>query len=153
MTGRLSSGATGAGQNASGGPQLRCMLGMLGVDCHSKGLRSLARMLRDRGVEVIYMGEHNTSAGFADAIVSEDPDVVGISFSTSTYMHHVGDMLKEMRSAGVAEVPLMIGGLIHPDHEESLREMGVAGIFGPGSTRDEIFAFLDTLAPAGARRQ
>lgn len=132
---------TGAGK-ASG---VRCLLGMLGVDVHSKGLRTLARLLRDRGVEVVYLGEHNSADGMAQAVVSEDPDVVGISFSTSTYLHHVGALLDAMRRANVADVPVMVGGLIHPDDEATLRELGVAAIFGPGSTTDEIMDFLAHL--------
>lgn len=118
---------------------------MLGVDCHSKGLRTLALLLRDRGVEVIYAGEHNSTQGLAHTVSAEDADVVGVSFSTSTYLHHTADLLAAMQDAGVGDVPVMIGGLIHPDHEAQLRAMGVAAVFGPGSTTDAIMEFLSGL--------
>lgn len=118
------------------------MLGMLGTDVHSKGIRTLAQMLRDRGVEVIYMGEHNTTEGMINAMLAEDVDVVGLSFSTSTYMHYTRNLLEKMHVAGIDDVPVMLGGLIHPDDEPALRAMGVKGIFGPASTTDQIMVFL-----------
>jgi len=125
--------------------RIRCLLGMLGTDVHSKGIRTLAQLLRDRGVEVIYLGEHNTTAGVVNAMLAEDVDVVGLSFSTSTYVHYVRDLVEKMRVAGVDDVPLMLGGLIHRDDEEVLRSIGVKGIFGPGSTTHQIMAFLQAV--------
>lgn len=125
--------------------RVRCLLGMLGTDVHSKGIRTLAQLLRDHGVEVIYLGEHNTAEGMVNAILAEDVDVVGVSFSTSTYLHYTRDLLEKMRAARVDDVPLMLGGLIHRDDEEVLRSMGVKGIFGPGSTTEQIVAFLQAV--------
>lgn len=125
--------------------RVRCLLGMLGTDVHSKGIRTLAQLLRDHGVEVIYLGEHNTAEGMVNAILAEDVDVVGVSFSTSTYLHYTRDLLEKMRAARVDDVPLMLGGLIHRDDEEILRSMGVKGIFGPGSTTEQIVAFLQAV--------
>jgi methylmalonyl-CoA mutase, C-terminal domain len=143
----------GGGSSPAGSGAIRCVLGMLGVDCHSKGLRTLARLLRDQGVEVIYAGEHNSADGLAGIVSVEDADVVGVSFSTSTYLHHTAELLAAMERAGVGDVPVMIGGLIHPDHEDELRAMGVAAIFGPGSTTEAIMAFLSGVceAPVGPR--
>jgi methylmalonyl-CoA mutase, C-terminal domain len=138
-----SSGATLAGVAPR---RIRCVLGMLGVDVHSKGLRTLARLLRDRGVEVVYLGEHNSPEGMANVLAQEDADVVGLSFSTTTYLHHTRLLIEAMRRAGVDDVPVIVGGLIHPDDEPELREMGVAGIFGPGSTTEQIMAFLGGLS-------
>lgn len=121
---------------------IRCLLGMLGTDVHNKGIRTLAQLLRDRGVEVIYLGEHNTVQGMVNAMLAEDVDVVGLSFSTATYLHYTRQLVDGMRAAGLADVPLMLGGLIHRDDEPALREMGVQGIFGPGSTTEQIVRFL-----------
>jgi len=124
------------------GPKIRCLLGMLGTDVHSKGIRTLAQLLRDMGVEVIYLGEHNTPEGFVNAIIAEDVDAVGLSFSTATYLHYVRDLTAKMRLADLGDVPLMLGGLIHPEDESELRNMGVKGIFGPGSTTTQVVDFL-----------
>ena len=122
--------------------KIRCLLGMLGTDVHSKGIRTLAQLLRDEGVEVIYLGEHNTAESLINAIIAEDADVLGLSFSTSTYVHYTRDLLEKMREAGVGDVPVMLGGLIHPDDEPELRALGVQGIFGPGSVTEDIVDFL-----------
>lgn len=121
---------------------IRCLLAMLGTDVHSKGIRTLARLLRDEGVEVIYLGEHNTAEGIVNAVVAEDADVVGLSYSTATYLHYTQQLMDRMREADLADVPVMLGGLIHPEDEEALRAMGVCGIFGPGSGTAQVLAFL-----------
>lgn len=125
--------------------KIRCLLGMLGTDVHSKGIRTLAQLLRDQGVEVIYLGEHNTADGMINAIIAEDADLVGLSFSVATYVHHTRDLLTKMKAAGVDDVPVMLGGLIHRDDEPELREIGVKGIFGPGSTIAQIVEFIQSV--------
>jgi methylmalonyl-CoA mutase C-terminal domain/subunit len=115
---------------------------MLGTDVHSKGIRTLAQLLRDLGIEVIYLGEHNTPEGFINAIIAEDVDAVGLSFSTATYLHYTRDLLQKMHEARLDSVAVMVGGLIHPEDEAELRMMGVKGIFGPGSTTQQIVDFL-----------
>ncbi|HKT72152.1 MAG TPA: cobalamin B12-binding domain-containing protein [Steroidobacteraceae bacterium] len=122
--------------------KIRCLLGMLGTDVHSKGIRTLAQLLRDAGVEVIYLGEHNSAEGFVNAIIAEDADVAGLSFSSATYVHYTRGLLEKMRAAGVGDVPVMLGGLIHAEDEPTLREMGVRGIFGPGTDLRQILRFL-----------
>jgi methylmalonyl-CoA mutase C-terminal domain/subunit len=125
--------------------KIRCLLAMLGTDVHNKGIRTLAQLLRDQGVEVIYLGEHNTAAGVVNAILAEDADVVGLSYSTATYLHYTRDLIDKMRAAGLGDVPVMLGGLIHGDDTPALQEMGVKGIFGPGSTTGQIVEFLQQV--------
>ena len=125
--------------------RIRCLLAMLGTDVHSKGIRTLAQLLRDFGVEVIYLGEHNTAEGLIQAMIAEDVDIVGLSFSVATYLHYTRDLLQKMRAAGVDDIPLMIGGLIHAEDEPALHEMGVKGIFGPGSTTPQIAEFIERI--------
>src|ERR1700683_2577343 len=115
------------------GPKIRCLLGMLGTDVHSKGIRTLAQILRDAGIEVIYLGEHNSVSGMARAVVDEDADIVGVSFSSAAYLDYMREFVDALKANGVSDVPVMIGGLIHPEDHEALRRMGIAGIFGPGS--------------------
>lgn len=124
---------------------IRCLLGMLGTDVHSKGIRTLAQMLRDRGIEVIYIGEHNTCEGMTQAIIAEDADIVGLSFSSSNYLDYTKQLIATMREQDVGDVPVMLGGLIHPEDEGALCDMGVAGIFGPGSDIDAILEFMHNI--------
>ncbi len=125
---------------------VRAVLGMLGVDVHSRGLRTVARVLRDAGVEVIYLGEHNSAAGMAAAAVTEDADVIGVSFSVSTYTHYVTELMDELAKAGGGDIPVMVGGLIHPEDVEHLKSLGVAVVFGPDSTTDAILDYVGGLA-------
>jgi methylmalonyl-CoA mutase C-terminal domain/subunit len=123
-------------------PIVRCLLGMLGTDVHSKGIRTLAQVLRDAGIEVIYIGEHNSVEGMAQAVVDEDADIVGLSFSSAAYVEYTRQLIEAMRRRSVGEVPVMLGGIIHPDDHAELKAIGVAGVFGPGSRMDDIIAFV-----------
>lgn len=137
-------GVAGARDHGSG-PRVRCLLGMLGMDIHTKGIRTLARLLRDRGVEVVYVGEHNTVDGLARTAIAEDVDVIGISFSVSTYLQQVEALMAALRAVDALDVPVMVGGLIHPDHERALKALGVAGVFGPGTTINDVMDFFSSV--------
>ncbi len=131
--------------NDSANPQsgkIRCLLGMLGTDVHSKGIRTLAQLLRDAGIEVIYIGEHNTVPGMVRSIIVEDADVVGLSFLSSNYLDYCEQLRDEMRDAGASDTPVMVGGIIHQEDYEALGALGVSGIFGPGSTTQDVLDFL-----------
>lgn len=126
-------------------PPVRVLLGMLGTDVHSKGIRTLALLLRDAGFEVIYLGEHNSPQGMAKAASMEDVDVVGVSFSSGAYVHYTQLLAEAMRNDGLEDIALMVGGLVHPDDHGALRLAGVTGIFGPGSDIKEVTAFLNSV--------
>lgn len=129
--------------------RIRVGLGMLGLDVHTKGIRSLAVQLRDQGFEVIMFGEHLTPEQLAVGVVQEDVDVVGVSFSSAAYVKHCRNLIAELKRHGAEDVPVMVGGLIHADDHETLRDMGIRGIFGPGSELPAIVDFLREL-PIGS---
>lgn len=124
---------------------MRCVLGMVGIDPHNKGIRTLGRRLRDHGIEVVYIGEHNTPEGMFRVAVDEDADVVGVSFSTANYTENVRMLLEARSKLGADDVELIVGGLIHPDHVDLLISMGVAGVFGPGTSIADVTDLLDRL--------
>ncbi|MGE4431514.1 MAG: cobalamin B12-binding domain-containing protein [Sphingobium sp.] len=128
-----------------GQPIVRCLLGMLGTDVHSKGIRTIAQFLREAGIEVIYLGEHNSVQGMARAAVDEDADLVGLSFSSAAYVEYTQQLITEMTRIGAGDIPVMLGGIIHPDDHQTLYDMGVRGIFGAGSSTDEIIAFVRSM--------
>ena len=130
--------------NAATG-KIRCLLGMLGTDVHTKGIRTLAQLLRDRGVEVIYLGEHNTCEGMVNALLAEDADILGVSFSSSAYVEYLEQLTTLMKQKGVADVPVMVGGLVHSDDHARLKQIGISGIFGPGSQLPEIIEFMQRV--------
>ena len=107
---------------------------MLGLDVHTKGIRTLSIRLRDEGFEVIYLGEHLTNTQLVRAAIAEDVDCVGVSFSSASYVKHCRALLEELERLEASDIPVVVGGLIHADDHPVLEEMGIAGIFGPGST-------------------
>lgn len=128
--------------------RIRCLLGMLGTDVHSKGIRTLASWLRDEGIEVVYLGEHNTVEGMVNALVQEDADVLGLSFSSGGYLAYVERVLALMKERGVDDVAVMVGGQIHPHDHDVLSGLGVSGIFGPGTTKDGVLDYVRGVASA-----
>lgn len=126
-----------------------CLLGMLGTDVHSKGIRTLARLLDEAGgIDVNYIGEHNSVEGMADAVVANQSDIVGVSFSSAAYVEYTRQLIEAMKARGVGHIPVMLGGIIHPDDVEELKAMGVAGLFGAGSKTDDIILFVQNVGAA-----
>lgn len=124
---------------------IRAVLGMLGADVHNKGLRTFARRLRDRGAEVIYLGDHNTAEQLANSAVAEDADVVGVSFGMASYLAHCENLVAAMRALGADDIPIMVGGLVHREDVQALRDVGVDGVFIPGHTLDEVVEWLEKV--------
>jgi methylmalonyl-CoA mutase C-terminal domain/subunit len=115
---------------------------MLGSDKHNKGVRTIARLLRDEGVEVVYLGEYNTAQSIASAVIDEDVDLLGISAFTGNYVLKVEELMSALKAAGASDVPVMLGGLIHSDDFPALYAAGVQAIFGPRSGRDDVMNYI-----------
>jgi methylmalonyl-CoA mutase C-terminal domain/subunit len=135
----------------SGARVIRCLLGMLGTDVHSKGIRTLASWLRDQGIEVVYVGEHNTVEAMVNALLQEDADILGLSFSSGGYIAYVERVALLMREKGIGDVAIMVGGQIHPNDHATLRSLGVSGIFGAGTTKSDVLEYIQGIAANRAR--
>lgn len=131
----------------------RIALGMLGLDVHTKGIRTLSLRLRDAGFEVVYLGEHLTTTQLVRAVISEDVECVGVSFSSASYVKHCRALLAEMQKLDASDIPVVVGGLIHADDHPVLNDMGIAGIFGPGSSTEKIAASLHEICRASRARR
>jgi methylmalonyl-CoA mutase C-terminal domain/subunit len=125
----------------------RCVLGMVGSDKHSKGIRTLARIFRDHGLEVVYVGEYNTPEQVVSAAVSEDADFIGLSFSNGNYLARLGDVMTALDAADARNIAVVAGGLIHSEDEDELHRMGVSAVFGPGSQPASILEWVDRAFP------
>ncbi|WP_340268287.1 cobalamin B12-binding domain-containing protein [Sphingobium mellinum] len=130
----------------------RVGLGMLGLDVHTKGIRTLSTRLQDYGCEVAFLGEHLTVQELVGKARDRDVDLIGISFSSGAYVDHCRDVAEELRAQGV-DVPLMVGGLIHPDDQDRLKALGIQGIFGPGSDIEDVLAFIEQVTLDRVRRR
>jgi methylmalonyl-CoA mutase C-terminal domain/subunit len=117
---------------------IRVLVAKAGLDGHDRGAKVIARALRDAGVEVIYTGLHQTPEMIADAAVQEDVDAVGLSILSGAHMTLFPAVLAELRSRGGDDILLFGGGIIPDDDRRALAEAGVAALFTPGASTQEI---------------
>jgi len=121
--------------------KVKVLMAKPGLEGHWVGLITVSTALRDAGFEVIY-GGNMTPAMIATAAVQEDADVVGLSILTANYMPLVSETLKELRNHGKGDVLVLLGGIIFEEDFPALKEMGVAGIFIPGTPLEDIVEFV-----------
>jgi methylmalonyl-CoA mutase C-terminal domain/subunit len=132
-------------------PQIRIVLAKLGLDGHDRGLRVVTRMLRDAGIEVIYLGLRQTTDMVVAAAIQEDADAVGLSLHNASHMTLAPRMVEALRDAGI-DIPVIVGGII-PDHDvQPLHEAGVAAILGPGASAADVAQAVRDAVAAGAGR-
>jgi methylmalonyl-CoA mutase C-terminal domain/subunit len=109
-----------------------------GLDGHDRGAQVVARALSDAGFDVIYTGIRQTPEMIVAAALQEDVDCVGLSIMSGSHMEYAEAILDGLRAAGATRVRLFVGGIVPPDDAEALRRLGVAGVFGPGSSTAAI---------------
>ncbi len=121
---------------------IRVILAKLGLDGHDRGVKVVARGLRDHGMETIYLGMRLTPEQVAEAALQEDADVVGISILSGAHMKLVPKLVSALAERDLSDVLLVVGGTIPEQDEEPLRAMGVHGVFRQGATVEEIARFI-----------
>lgn len=127
----------------------RVVIGILGLDQHEVGAIAVARMLRDAGMEVIYVGCFQTPDTLARSILQEDADVLGISCHSWDYLHDLPKLMARLR-AEKSDTAVVVGGSVLTSGDaQTLAELGVAATFGPGAAPADIVA---TISALGARR-
>jgi methylmalonyl-CoA mutase C-terminal domain/subunit len=124
---------------------LRIVLAKLGLDGHDRGIKVVARLLRDAGCEVVYLGLRQTAASIVAAAEQEDADLIGLSMHNGGHLALAERMLEEMRRAEL-DVPLVIGGIVPEVDLVRLAELGVAAVLGPGSSADDVVATVRRAA-------
>ena len=125
------------------GQKIRVVIAKPGLDGHDRGAKVIARALRDAGMEVIYTGLRQTPEQIVGAALQEDADVIGMSILSGAHMHicpRVMDLLKEK---GLDDVLVVIGGIIPDVDIPKLQDMGVRGIFLPGTPMQHIVDFIN----------
>ncbi len=118
--------------------KIRVIVAKPGLDGHDRGAKVVARALRDAGMEVIYTGLRQTPEMIAEAALQEDADAVGLSILSGAHMALVPRILALLEANGQSDVKLFIGGIVPDDDVPRLKEMGVAGIYGPGTSTELI---------------
>ena len=115
----------------------RALIAKPGLDGHDRGAKVLARALRDAGMEVVYLGLHNTPEQIARAAVEEDVDVIGLSFLSGAHMGLTRKVMQALREAGAGDIPVVVGGTIPRADFPALEEAGVAAIRPTGVGLDD----------------
>ncbi|MCB9391019.1 MAG: cobalamin B12-binding domain-containing protein [Acidimicrobiia bacterium] len=116
---------------------VRVVLAKLGLDGHDRGIRVVARMLRDAGMEVIYLGLRQTTDSIVAAVEQEDADVVGLSMHNAGHLTLGPAMVAALESAGI-DIPVVIGGIVPDDDRALLFDAGIADVLGPGTSSVEV---------------
>ena len=126
--------------------KIRVIVAKPGLDGHDRGAKVVARALRDAGMEVIYTGLRQTPEMIAEAALQEDADAVGLSVLSGAHMALVPRILELLKANGQENVGVFIGGIIPDEDVPRLREMGVSGVYGPGTRTDDIVHDIQTFA-------
>ncbi len=121
---------------------IRILIAKPGLDGHDRGAKVIARALRDAGMEVIYTGLRQTPEMIVAAALQEDVDAIGLSILSGAHMTLVPRVLELLREEGMADVPLVVGGIIPEADATELLALGVRGVFGPGANTDDVVAFV-----------
>jgi methylmalonyl-CoA mutase C-terminal domain/subunit len=121
---------------------IRVLLAKVGLDGHDRGIKLVARHLMEAGMEVIYTGLRATPEDIAAAVAQEDAQVLGLSFLAGDHMVLVPKVMQCLKSRGVEDVLVLMGGIVLPQQLAELGRMGVAQVFQPGTPLEHISQFI-----------
>ena len=122
--------------------KIRVVIAKPGLDGHDRGARVIARALRDAGMEVIYTGLRQTPEQIVAAALQEDADVIGLSILSGAHMHICPRIVSFLEAQGLRDVLVVVGGIIPDLDIPKLNEIGVRGIFLPGTTMQNIVDYI-----------
>lgn len=124
------------------GHRIRILMAKAGLDGHDRGVKVVARALRDAGIEVIYTGLHQTPEQVVAAAVQEDVDGIGLSLLSGAHMTLFPRIIELLRSEGAGEIAVFGGGTIPEGDVASLKGAGVEALFTPGTSTDTIVTWV-----------
>jgi methylmalonyl-CoA mutase, C-terminal domain len=121
---------------------IRVLIAKPGLDGHDRGAKVIARALRDAGMEVIYTGLRQTSDMIVNAAIQEDVDAIGLSILSGAHMHYFPEVLEKLKARKAQDILLFGGGIVPDEDIKSLKQMGVAEIFTPGASTQDVISYL-----------
>lgn len=127
--------------------RIRVLIAKPGLDGHDRGAKVIARALRDAGMEVIYTGLRQTGDMIVSAAIQEDVDVVGLSILSGAHLHYFQEVTDKLKARGADDILIFGGGIVPDEDLPKLKEMGVAAIFTPGTSTQEVVKFLREALP------
>ena len=125
--------------------KIKILVGKPGLDGHDRGAKVTALALRDAGMEVIYTGLHQTIEQIVRAAVQEAVDVIGLSIMSGAHLPICKKLLEVLKSEGIEDIPVAVGGVIPKRDITKLKELGIEGVFPGGTSFDEIVAGIRRL--------
>src|SRR6266516_6185083 len=125
--------------------KLRVLVAKVGLDGHDHGVKIVARALRDAGMEVIYLGIHNTPKEIASSALQEDVDAIGLSIHSAAHMTLFGEVLGLLKKNKARDIAVFGGGIVPQEDIRSLKKMGIKEIFTPGAALEEIIKFVKSI--------
>lgn len=137
---------------AQGSRTIRVLLAKMGLDCHDTAVVALGQAFRDAGMEVVYLGLHNSAPKVVNAAMQEDVDVIGLSFLSGQHLPQTRKLVQAMEAEGLRDVLLLVGGVIPRDDIPRLKAMGVAEVFTPGTMSRQIVDYIRAHANAARAR-
>jgi methylmalonyl-CoA mutase, C-terminal domain len=123
---------------------VRVLVAKVGLDGHDRGIKVVARLLRDAGMEVVYTGLFQTPETVAIAAIQEDVDVVGLSMLSGAHLTLAPLVVEALRERG-SEIPVVVGGIVPANDFADMKTAGIAAIFGPGASADEMVASINDV--------
>lgn len=123
---------------------IRVLIAKPGLDGHDKGAKIVAKGLKDAGMEVIYTGIRQTGDAILKTAIQESVDVIGLSILSGTHLSNCEELMEKMRKENLRDVLVLVGGIIPKKDVIRLKEIGVAEVFRPSSTLDEITRFIQS---------
>jgi len=123
---------------------IRVLVAKPGLDGHDRGAKVVAKALRDAGMEVIYTGLRQTPEQIVETAIQEDVDLIGLSCLSGAHMTLFPKVMELLQAKGVKDILVTGGGIIPMEDVPRLKKAGIAEVFGPGTTSDEIISFIRT---------
>ncbi|HHY59970.1 MAG TPA: cobalamin B12-binding domain-containing protein [Clostridia bacterium] len=121
---------------------IRVLIAKVGLDGHDRGAKVVAQALKDAGMEVIYTGLRNTPEQVVETALQEDVQVIGISTLSGAHLYLIPPIGRMLKEKNAEDILLICGGIIPEEDHASLKEAGVAAIFGPGTSTQDIVKFI-----------
>ena len=121
---------------------IRVLVGKPGLDGHDRGAKVIARALRDSGMEVIYTGIRQSPQMIAQAASQEGVDVIGMSILSGAHLEILPEIMSLLKDQGMDDVIVVVGGIIPEVDRQPLKDLGIAEVFGPGTTTGSIVEFI-----------
>jgi methylmalonyl-CoA mutase C-terminal domain/subunit len=130
--------------------RIRVLVAKPGLDGHDRGAKVIARALRDAGMEVIYTGLRQTPEMIVNAALQEDAQVIGLSILSGAHNAIVPRVMELLREKGMSDVLVVVGGIIPDEDAAELKRQGVAAVYQPGASLEEIVQFIRSSVPEAA---